>query len=150
MNALLGEQRHDTATVREDDSRGRHTTVARELVRLPGGSLLIDSPGLRSLSVAGAEDGLADAFADVAELASRCRFSDCRHDTEPGCAVTAAVVAGGLAADRLERYHKLEREIAMLARRSDPLAARQERRRWAAVGKSVAVHMRTKYGDDSS
>jgi ribosome biogenesis GTPase len=148
LNALLGESRQETAAVREDDSRGRHTTVTRELVRLPDGALLIDTPGLRSLSVAGADEGMADAFADIHELAAACRFRDCRHESEPGCAVTAAVEAGALDEARLERYHKLEREVAMLARRADPIAAREERRRWASIGKSVAVHMRAKYGDD--
>jgi ribosome biogenesis GTPase len=148
LNALLGTERQATGEVRADDSRGRHTTVGRELVALPGGALLIDTPGLRSLSVAGAEAGMADAFADIHELAQGCRFRDCRHAREPGCAVVAAVEDGRLGRDRLERYQKLEREVAMLARRADPIAAREERRRWAAIGKSVAVHMRTKYGDD--
>ncbi|HLA17035.1 MAG TPA: ribosome small subunit-dependent GTPase A [Candidatus Limnocylindrales bacterium] len=148
LNALLDERRQETAAVREGDSRGRHTTVTRELVPLPGGALLIDTPGLRSLPVVGAEDGLAEAFADVEALSSGCRFSDCRHDSEPGCAVVAAVGVGLVAADRLRRYHKLEREIAMVARRADPIAAREERRRWASIGKSVTVQMRHKYGDD--
>jgi ribosome biogenesis GTPase len=148
MNALLGEGRQATAAVRMDDSRGRHTTVARELVPLPGGALLIDTPGLRSLSVGGAEDGMIDAFADIHELALGCRFRDCGHDSEPGCAVIGAVETGGLDAERLARYHKLEREIAMLARRADPIAARLERRRWAAIGKTVAIQIRAKYGDD--
>jgi ribosome biogenesis GTPase len=149
LNALLGDARQATAAVREDDSRGRHTTVTRQLVALPGGALLIDTPGLRSISVAGAEAGIDDEFADVAELAVSCRFADCRHRAEPDCAVKAAVLRGALDADRVTRYHKLEREIAMLARRADPIAAREERRRWATIGKSVAVHMRSKYGDDS-
>ena len=148
MNALLGEARQETAAVREDDSRGRHTTVSRELVSLPGGALLIDTPGLRSLSVAGADVGMADAFADIEGLAESCRFRDCGHRGEPGCAVAGAVAEGVLDARRLASYHKLEREIAMLARRADPIAARAERRRWATIGKSVAVHMRAKYGAD--
>jgi ribosome biogenesis GTPase len=148
LNALLDEVRHATAPVREDDSRGRHTTVARQLVPLPEGALLIDTPGLRSLSVAGAEDGMADAFADVHGLASGCRFRDCGHDSEPGCAVIEAVETGTLDPERLVRYHKLEREIAMLARRADPIAARAERRRWASIGRSVSIHLRAKYGED--
>ena len=148
LNALLEETRQETAAVRADDSAGRHTTVTRELVALPGGALLIDTPGLRSLSVAGAEDGLADAFADIDELAAACRFADCRHLTEPGCAVRSAVDAGTLDAARVARFHKLEREIAMLARRADPIAAREERRRWASIGRTVAVQMRAKYGGE--
>ena len=84
VNALLGEQRQATAAVRGDDSRGRHTTTHRELFVLPGGALLIDTPGIRALEVVGAEEGVEAAFDDIAELAARCRFSDCRHDGEPG------------------------------------------------------------------
>ena len=87
VNALLGEARQATATVREDDSRGRHTTTHRELFELPGGALLIDTPGIRSLEVAGADEGVEAAFDDIVELAATCRFSDCRHDGEPGCAI---------------------------------------------------------------
>ena len=96
VNALVGSERLRTGAVREDDSRGRHTTTHRELVRLPGGALLIDTPGIRSLGVAGAGDGLEDAFSDIAELAASCRFTDCRHETEPGCAVQAALADGRL------------------------------------------------------
>lgn len=149
LNALVGGERARTANVREDDSRGRHTTVARELVVLADGGLLIDTPGLRALSVGGASDGLAETFADIAGLSADCRFGDCRHESEPGCAVLGAVEAGIIDAKRLARYHKLEREVAMVARRSDPIAARTERRRWASIGRSVEVQMRAKYGDDA-
>ena len=101
VNALLGEARQATAAVREDDSRGRHTTTHRELFVLPGGALLIDTPGIRSLEVAGADEGMAAAFDDIVELAARCRFSDCRHRDEPGCAVRDALADGSLDAGRL-------------------------------------------------
>ena len=100
VNALLGEERQSTGAVREDDSRGRHTTTHRELFELPGGALLIDTPGIRSLEVAGADEGVEAAFDDIIELAATCRFSDCGHDGEPGCAIEAAVAAGTLSADR--------------------------------------------------
>ncbi len=101
VNTLLGEQRLRTADVRADDGRGRHTTTHRELHRLPGGGLLIDTPGIRSLAVAGADDGLTPVFADVEALAASCRFTDCGHRDEPGCEVRAAVADGRLTSDRL-------------------------------------------------
>ncbi len=118
----LGSERQRTGAVREDDSRGRHTTTHRELVRLPGGALLIDTPGIRSLGVAGAADGLDDAFADIADLAASCRFRDCRHDGEPGCAVRPPSPTARSTAERLASHRKLEREAAHVARavRSPP------------------------------
>jgi ribosome biogenesis GTPase len=148
-NALLGEARQRTQEVREDDSRGRHTTTTRELLRLPGGALLIDTPGIRALEVTGAADGLDDAFAEIADLAATCRFNDCRHEGEPGCAVGDAVATGALEGQRLAAYRKLEREAAHAARSVDPLARAEERKRWKAIHKSVAVHMRSKYGEAS-
>ncbi len=148
VNMLLGREHLRTAAVREDDARGRHTTTHRELVRLPGGALLIDTPGIRSLGVAGAADGMDAAFADIAELAEGCRFRDCRHDGEPGCAVTAAVADGTLDPRRFQSHRKLEREAAHHARAADPLLRAAERSRWKAIHASVAIHMKTKYGDD--
>jgi ribosome biogenesis GTPase len=148
VNTLLGREQFRTAAVREDDARGRHTTTHRELVRLPGGALLIDTPGIRSLGVTGAADGMDAAFADIAELAAECRFRDCRHDGEPGCAVTAAVADGTLDPRRFQSHRQLEREAAHHARAADPLLRAAERSRWKAIHASVAIHMRTKYGDD--
>ncbi len=148
VNALLGSERQRTAAVRDDDSRGRHTTTHRELVRLPGGALLIDTPGIRSLGVAGASEGLDPAFADIAELALGCRFGDCRHETEPGCAVRRALADGRLAAERFASHRKLEREAAHVARQGDPLLRAAERRKWKAISASVSIHMKHKYGSD--
>jgi ribosome biogenesis GTPase / thiamine phosphate phosphatase len=148
VNALVGSERQRTGAVREDDSRGRHTTTHRELVRLPGGALLIDTPGIRSLGVAGLSDGIDPTFADIADLALQCRFSDCRHDGEPGCAVQAALADGTLAPDRLASHRKLEREAAHVARASDPLLRAEERRKWRAIHVSVNQHMKRKYGSD--
>jgi ribosome biogenesis GTPase / thiamine phosphate phosphatase len=148
VNALLGEARQATAAVREDDSRGRHTTTHRELFALPGGALLVDTPGIRSLEVSGADEGVETVFDDIDALATDCRFSDCRHDAEPGCAVRVAVDAGTLAADRLASYRKLERELAHNERRGDPRAQAEERRRWRIIHKSVGEHMDRKYGAD--
>jgi ribosome biogenesis GTPase len=148
VNALLGVERQRTSDVREDDSRGRHTTTFRELVRLPGGALLIDTPGIRSLGVAGASDGLEPVFADIADLAAGCRFGDCGHEHEPGCAVQAALQDGRLEAARFASYRKLEREAAHVARSGDPLLRAAERRRWRTIHNSVRVHMDHKYGSD--
>lgn len=144
VNALAGEQLLDTAAIREDDARGRHTTTRRQLVRLANG-LLIDTPGLRELGVLDGE-GVSTAFGDVEALAATCRFSDCRHQSEPGCAVRAAMREGRLPTDRFEAWGKLQREAQRAAMASDALARKAERRRWTAISRSVDVHMRMKYG----
>lgn len=148
VNALLGEARQKTAEVRVSDSRGRHTTTHRELFELPGGALLVDTPGIRALEVLGADDGLVAAFDDVASLAAGCRFNDCAHAGEPGCAVEAAVADGRLSEDRLASHRKLEREMAHAARQGDPRARAEHRRTWRIISKSVSEHMARKYGDD--
>ncbi len=127
VNALLGEERQATLPVRESDDRGRHATTRREVVALPGGALLLDAPGLRLPRLAGA-DGLGDAFADVDELARACRFADCTHANEPGCAVR-----GALPADRLAARERLEGEARHAEERRDGAgrAARRARERAA-------------------
>jgi ribosome biogenesis GTPase len=144
VNALAGAPLLDTGGIREDDARGRHTTTRRQLVRLADG-LLIDTPGLRELGVLDG-DGLATAFEDVEALATACRFSDCSHRSEPGCAIRAAIAEGSLRPDRFAAYQKLEREAYRSVLASDALARRAERKRWSAISKSVDVHMRFKYG----
>jgi ribosome biogenesis GTPase len=146
LNTLLGEQRQATSDVREDDSRGRHTTTHRELFALPGGALLIDTPGIRSLEVAGADEGVDTAFDDITEIALRCRFSDCRHHGEPGCAVRRAIDDATLGEDRLASFRKLERELAFAERREDPRARAAEAQRWRQIHKDVGRHMDQKYG----
>jgi len=123
-NALLGAERQATGAVRASDGRGRHTTVARELLTLPGGALLIDTPGIREVGV---WDGTGGAFADIDELAAGCRFADCRHESEPGCAVRGAVDE-----ERLEAARKLEREQAWVDDRRAATRAREAlgRQRW--------------------
>jgi ribosome biogenesis GTPase len=145
LNALLGEERQATGAVREDDSRGRHTTTHRELFVLPGGAMLIDTPGIRALEIAGADAGVATAFEDIADLAAACRFSDCRHDGEPGCAVQAALDDGRLASERLASHRKLERELAHAERKGDARAEAEERRKWKSIHKAVSRHMQDKY-----
>jgi ribosome biogenesis GTPase / thiamine phosphate phosphatase len=134
INALLVDGRYATGPVR-NDGRGRHTTTHRELIVLPGGGILIDTPGLRELQLWDADEGLDRAFADIAELVTQCRFSDCAHDTEPGCAVRAALADGSLPVERWESYLKLQRELAHLERKLDPRLRAEERKKWATFSK---------------
>ena len=133
VNRLLGSERQDVAELRAD-GRGRHTTTYRELIPLPRGGLVLDTPGMRELGLWDADEGVDQTFADVAALAAACRFRDCAHEGEPGCAVLAAVADGRLAAERLESYRKLLRELRHLELKGDPRAvaeARKRRRRFA-------------------
>lgn len=126
-----------TRPVRESDSRGRHTTTQRMLVPLPGGGAVIDTPGLRELALWAEAPALDAAFEDIAALADRCRYSDCTHASEPGCAVIAAVASGELDAARLASYRKLGAEIAHHEREADPLAAQAHRRKWKSIHKAM-------------
>lgn len=137
INALLGEERRETAPVREDDLRGRHTTTARELSLLPAGGLVLDTPGMREIQPWGDEEAADGAFEDVAALALRCRFRDCRHQGEPGCAVQQALSDGELDPARYENYLHIRREMAYLARRADPAAQRAEKQKWKAISKWI-------------
>jgi ribosome biogenesis GTPase len=136
-NALLGEERQAVRALREDDSRGRHTTTSRALFQLAGGGLLIDTPGLRTVGVLGDESSLAASFADVATVARHCRFSDCGHESEPGCAVQAAIEAGTLPAGRLASHRKLEAELRSVALRAD---LRRERAKGRRLGRFYRHH----------
>lgn len=129
VNALLGRETQATGDVRAFDQKGRHTTTHRELKRLPNGSLLVDIPGVRELGMwTGDGEGLAEAFADIDALAQTCRFADCLHQAEPGCAVR-----GGVAEDRLESFHKLQREIARIAALTDVRAAQVRKKKERAL-----------------
>ena len=132
VNTLLGEDRLAVRSVRADDRRGRHTTTSRQLVALPGGGCLVDMPGLRSLELDAGNDSVAATFPDIDGLARGCRFADCSHAVEPGCAVVAAVTNGALDPTRLANYRKLTRETAFERRRTDPRARQQELRVWKA------------------
>ena len=146
VNALLGEHRLATSEVREDDARGRHTTSGRQLVPLPGGGLLLDTPGIRELALWDDGAGLATAFSDVELTAARCRFTDCTHERQPGCAIESAVERGELAADRVAGWHKLILEERHQALERDALARRAERRRWTVIGRAGAARAREKRG----
>ncbi len=134
-NALLGADSLVTGAVREADGKGRHTTVRRELLPLPGGGVLIDTPGLRGVGLVDASAGLERTFADVEELAAGCRFADCAHETEPGCAVLAAVEDGTLPQRRLDSYRRLLRENAWAASRSDARLRAEHENRWKTIKK---------------
>lgn len=128
-NSLLGELRLATGAVREDDGRGRHTTSWRELVILPSGALLIDTPGIRELALWDAGDGLAETFDEVATVAESCHFTDCSHTNEPGCAIREALADGTLNRDRYESWIKLRSELANQARRQEERIAAEDRRK---------------------
>ncbi|MBS0658514.1 MAG: ribosome small subunit-dependent GTPase A [Verrucomicrobia bacterium] len=133
VNELLGEARQATLEVSSHGARGQHTTVTRELFLLPGGGVVIDTPGLRELRLPAGDAALPDVFAEVVELAARCRFSDCRHAGEPGCAVQSALAEGRLDPARVRALAKLEREQAWLAERGDPRAAHARKERWKKI-----------------
>jgi ribosome biogenesis GTPase len=131
VNALLGEERMATQDIRAADARGRHTTSHRQLVLLPGGGLILDTPGIREVGLIDADEGLSTVFDDIEQLARNCRFRDCGHSSEPGCAVRAALDEGLLDAGRWAHFQKLSRELAALGVTKDRMAEEVERRRQA-------------------
>ena len=141
VNRLLD---HGVQRIRDvrNDGRGRHTTTHRALFALPGGGLVLDTPGMRELQLWTSAAGMDDAFSDVAALATGCRFRDCRHEREPGCAVLAAVAGGVLEYGRLKSYRKLQRELAFLARKQDKRARAEETRKYKVMHKAMRSRMR--------
>lgn len=140
VNALLGEDVQDTGGIRERDERGKHTTTSRTLLTLPGGGCLIDTPGMRELGLWEGEATLDAVYTDIGELAQHCAYRDCRHDSEPGCAVLEAVDVGHLDASRLAGYRKLVRELAYERKRASRYEARQQNRRWGKhIKKTQAI-----------
>lgn len=135
-NALLGTEHMATQAIREADARGRHTTSHRELILLPGGGLLLDTPGMRELGLWDSDEGLAATFEDIEALAAGCRFADCGHSNEPGCAVRAALEAGELDQERWRSFQKLRRELAFLESKEDPSLRAAKRREWVQITKS--------------
>lgn len=117
LNRLAGKELMETGAIREEDGRGRHTTTHRQMFRLPCGTLVIDTPGMRQLGIWDVSEGLGEAFPDIEAFSKQCRFSDCRHEAEPGCAVLQAVADGQLSPERLESYRKLHREAAVSRRK---------------------------------
>jgi len=139
VNTLTGETQQATGGIREDDSKGRHTTTARELFALDGDAWVIDTPGMRELKIGAVETGLRMVFDDIETLAAQCRFRDCRHESEAGCAVLAAIAAGHLDSRRLASYHKLQREAALTE-----MSTRERRARDRSFGRMTSAAMKVK------
>ena len=137
INSILGVEKLDTGAVREGDDKGRHTTTTRQLIVLPGGGVLIDTPGMRELQLWEGAEGLAQAFGEIEELAAKCKFRDCKHEGEPSCAVRAAVQAGKLDAERLESLHKLEREEKHVTAKLDDAVRAEQRKELKKLMKKV-------------
>ena len=136
VNAMVGDTAQQVDAVRRD-GKGRHTTTRRELIALPGGGVLIDTPGLRGLKLWDHGEGVASTFADVAELALNCKFNDCRHETEPGCAVLTAIADGTIDQQRLDDWRKLQRELEYQRSKQDQRLANQRKQQWKKVHNSV-------------
>jgi ribosome biogenesis GTPase len=130
VNALAGEELQATGEVREHDRRGKHTTSFRRLLRLPSGALLVDNPGVREVQLWGSESGDEETFADVEQIAAECRFTDCGHESEPGCAVRVAVEEGRLEATRLQSWRGLQEELRRVASRRKERDRLEESRKW--------------------
>ena len=145
INALAGFERQATGKIREGDDKGRHTTTRRELVCLPGGGLLIDTPGMRELALADAGHGLLSAFDDIESLAAACGFGDCSHTSEPGCAVRAAVAEGRLASERLASFEKLTRELATRSTWANKRQAAEQKQKTVVADRAFQKHARQKH-----
>ncbi|MGP4008389.1 ribosome small subunit-dependent GTPase A [Streptomyces sp. 4N124] len=145
-NALLGEDVMDVQATRDVDGKGRHTTTTRNLLRMPGGGVLIDTPGLRGVGLWDAETGVGQVFSEIEELAERCRFHDCAHEAEPGCAVLAAIDSGELPVRRLESYRKLLRENQRIVAKTDARVRAEIRKDWKRKGAEGRAAMEAKRG----
>jgi ribosome biogenesis GTPase len=144
VNALNGEVVMATGATRADDARGRHTTTHRELILLPSGAMVLDTPGMRELGLLDAQDGVETTFEDVKSLAATCRFRDCGHTNEPGCAIRAALEGGALDPGRWKNYRKLTRELAFVERKEDRAAREAERKRWISIAKAQRAGKKVK------
>jgi ribosome biogenesis GTPase / thiamine phosphate phosphatase len=137
INRLMGDEVLRVQPVRETDDRGKHTTTTRQMFFVPTGGIVIDTPGMRELQLWDNAEGVDKAFGDIGDLARECRFRDCAHDGEPGCAVEAAVAAGTLDPERLENHRKLKAELEFLERKADPALAREVKARWKTIHKAM-------------
>jgi len=148
INRLLGTAHQATSAISSSVNKGRHTTTHRELLLAPSGALVMDTPGMRELQLWDiAADSLDTTFADIAALSARCRFTDCSHRAEPGCAIQAALDDGTLEFDRWQSFQKLQREQAHAARQADPRLARETRDQWKKLHRAARARTREKYGD---
>lgn len=144
VNRLAGNEKIKTAETRATDERGRHTTTHRQLFVLPGGGILLDTPGMREMQFWEADQGLAKTFDEIESLAPNCRFKDCAHGAEPGCAVKAAVEAGTVTQERVDAWRKLKRESSFEARRKDPVLQATEKQKWKIANKALRKRIREK------
>jgi ribosome biogenesis GTPase / thiamine phosphate phosphatase len=144
VNALAGAERMDTGAIRENDAHGRHTTTHRELVLLPSGALILDTPGMREFGLMDAGEGLDATFEDIEALARDCRFRDCGHKNEPGCAVRAALATGALDEARWQGFQKLQRELNFLEAKEDRVARQANRKSSIALSKAQKASKKIK------
>ncbi|HKR00534.1 MAG TPA: ribosome small subunit-dependent GTPase A [Pyrinomonadaceae bacterium] len=144
INHLLGRDVQKVREIREHDGRGQHTTTHRELIPLPQGGLVLDTPGMRELHLWDGEESLQHAFDDIEALARSCRFSDCRHRDEPGCAIREALADGTIEAARYQSYEKLQKELQHVARKQDVNAQLTEKKRWKKLSRLVSERGRAK------
>jgi ribosome biogenesis GTPase len=144
-NLLAGEDIMDTREIREDDSRGRHTTTYRNLVKLPDAGMIIDTPGMRELQLWESESGLSGTFEDVESLGGSCRFRDCSHENEPGCAVLEAVRMGSLPSARLESYRKLKKELRFIESKHNQSIRMAEKKNSKEISKYIKQIGSAKY-----
>ncbi|MCM2280247.1 MAG: ribosome small subunit-dependent GTPase A [Bdellovibrionaceae bacterium] len=144
INALFGAEVAKTGEIRDDDDKGRHTTTARHLLRSPTGALMIDTPGMRELQVWDDGQGIEAVFQDIESLALQCKFTDCLHNSEPGCRVREALASGTLTPDRLENYRKLQRETEAQRRKTDKVAAAAEKKKWKKISVEIHDHIKRK------
>jgi ribosome biogenesis GTPase / thiamine phosphate phosphatase len=144
INRLLGFDRQKIKEIRQHDDRGQHTTHHRELILMPNGSMVLDTPGMRELQLWDVEEGIETSFEEIEELAAQCYFSDCKHQTEPCCAVREALESGTVDAGRFENYLKMQHELDYLARRQDQLAQQIERNRWKKLTKMAEARSKAK------
>lgn len=139
-NAICGEETMSIQDIREDDAKGRHTTTHRELIKMPTGGVLIDTPGMREFQLWDNHESLDSGFKDVETFANACKFNDCQHNNEPGCAVQEALATGNLPEDRYANYLKLQKELAFLDSKMDRAVQAEERKKWRKVTKSMRDH----------
>nr|BFD63679.1 ribosome small subunit-dependent GTPase A [Bdellovibrio sp. HM001] len=143
-NVLLEKEQLKTQGIRESDDKGKHTTTSRSLYQLPSGALLMDTPGMRELGLLDHREGFDSQFEDIVDLATQCRFSDCQHRTEPGCAILRALQNGELSTERWESFQNLDRELRYFQRKSDPEIAREERQKWKKISQDLRVRLKHK------
>lgn len=137
LNALMGKDIQQTQAIREGDDKGKHTTTHRELFALPNGALIIDTPGMRELQLWNSGESVSSIFQDIEDLATTCRFSDCKHVTEPGCSIRAALENGSLEIDRYEHFKKLQKEMAYHLRKQNALLLKAEKNKWKKKNKEL-------------